>query len=212
MERFIAWIKWLFAKCRETLMPTAEQHNVDRFLYFGYGSNMLTRRLADPRRAPSARALGVGYVEKHKLTFDKISRGTRQNSGKCDMEATGLDADRVYGVLFSIAVEDEASLDREEGLDRGYRKDRQVRVITADGEKTAVAYIATEKDPTLLPYPWYRDFVVEGALEHGLPKITLPGCANFSRNPTPTEGGARKTNPSSPNIERQRSDPDGASD
>jgi hypothetical protein len=86
-----------------TLMPVAEQHDPDRFLYFGYGSNMLTRRLADPRRAPSARALGVGYVDKHRLTFDKISRGTRQNSGKCDMEATGRDADRVYGVLFSIS-------------------------------------------------------------------------------------------------------------
>ena len=185
MERFIAWIKSLFAKCRETLMPTAVQHNADRFLYFGYGSNMLTRRLADPRRAPSARALGVGYVEKHKLTFDKISRGTRQNSGKCDMEATGLAADRVYGVLFSIAVEDEASLDREEGLDRGYRKDRQVRVITADGEKTAVAYIATEKDPTVLPYHWYRDFVVEGALEHGLPEDYVTWLRKFQSQPDP---------------------------
>jgi gamma-glutamylcyclotransferase (GGCT)/AIG2-like uncharacterized protein YtfP len=129
--------------------------------------------------------LGVGYVEKHKLTFDKISRGTRQNSGKCDMEATGLDADRVYGVLFSIAVEDEASLDREEGLDRGYRKDRQVRVTTADGEKTAVAYIATEKDPTLLPYDWYRDFVVEGALEHGLPEDYVTWLRTFQSQPDP---------------------------
>ena len=73
----------------ETLMPVAEQHDPERFVYFGYGSNMLTRRLTDPKRAPSARALGVGYVDKHRLTFDKISRGTRQNSGKCDMEATG---------------------------------------------------------------------------------------------------------------------------
>jgi cation transport regulator ChaC len=181
-QRAVDWLK-----TKSIRMPV-EQNDTDRFLYFGYGSNMLTRRLADPRRAPTARAVGIGYVEKHKLTFDKISRGTELNSGKCDMEATGNEGERVYGVLFSISTKDEAALDREEGLDRGYRKDRRVKVITADGEKTAVAYIATEKDPALLPYHWYRDFVIEGALEHGLPDEYVTWLRAFRSQPDPDRG------------------------
>jgi hypothetical protein len=140
----------------------------DRFLLFAYGSNMLTRRLRDPKRAPSAVAEGMGYVLGYRLTFDKTSKGNRQRSGKCDMEATGNGADRVYGVLFSISRRDENGLDREEGVGRGYRKDT-INVVTSTGTKRAVVYIATHKDPNVRPYHWYKDFVVRGAEEHGLP-------------------------------------------
>lgn len=140
----------------------------DRFLYFAYGSNMLTRRLRDAKRAPSAIAEGTGYVPGYRLTFDKVSTGKQQSSGKCDMEATGDGTDRVYGILFSISKADEKSLDREEGLDRGYRKDT-IAVITDMGTKRAVVYIATQKDPGSRPYHWYKEFVVRGAEEHGLP-------------------------------------------
>lgn len=144
----------------------------DRFLYFAYGSNMLTRRLRDARRAPSAVAEGTGYVSGHRLTFDKVSRGKRQSSGKCDMEATGNAADRIHGVLFSISKADEKSLDREEGLDRGYRKDT-IDVVTETGIRQAVVYIATQKDPSSHPYHWYKEFVVRGAEEHGLPDVYI---------------------------------------
>jgi gamma-glutamylcyclotransferase len=60
-----------------------------------------------------------------------------------------------------------------------------VTVITADGQKTAVAYIATEKDPTLVPYHWYKDFVVEGALEHGLPEDYVASLRTFQSQPDP---------------------------
>jgi hypothetical protein len=59
----------------------------DTFLYFAYGSNMLTRRLTLPARAPSAVCAGTGYVECHRLAFDKVSR---DGSGKADIEATRL--------------------------------------------------------------------------------------------------------------------------
>ncbi len=142
----------------------------DTFLYFAYGSNMLTRRLRAPKRAPSARVEGTGYVTGHRFTFDKVSTDKQgRRSGKCDMEATGDRADLVHGVLFSIDRTDEKRLDRAEGLDHGYRKDDKVDVVTTDGTKTAVAYIATEKDQSVRPYDWYKAFVIEGAVEHGLP-------------------------------------------
>src|SRR5262245_7117559 len=130
---------------------------------------MLTRRLRYARGAPSAVAVGFGYVAGHRLTFDVVSRGKRQSSGKCDMQLTCDATDRVYGVLFNISKADEKGVDREEGLDRGHRKS-MIDVVTDTGTKQAIVYIATQKDPSLRPYHRYKEFVVPGAKEHGLPR------------------------------------------
>src|SRR5437773_1939720 len=82
------------------------------FQYFAYGSNMLTRRLSAADRAPSAKRIGIGYLEGRRLTFYKVSQ---DGSGKCDAEATAKKTDRVYGVIFEIPLTDEATLDRAEG-------------------------------------------------------------------------------------------------
>jgi gamma-glutamylcyclotransferase len=144
----------------------------ERFLYFAYGSNMLTQRLTTRGRAPSAQFQSTGFIKGYKLTFDKISneRKSGRRSGKCDMEATAEPAARVYGVLFSIASAEEPALDKKEGVGKGYEK-AQISVQTAVGVQTATAYIATTdaKDATLLPYHWYREYVLQGAIEHGLP-------------------------------------------
>jgi gamma-glutamylcyclotransferase len=133
------------------------------FLYFAYGSNMFARRLA--ARTPSAVRIATAFVERRRLTFDKVST---DGSGKCDIEATGNPTDRVYGVIFRIAVAEEHSLDEAEGLGYGYRKDELI-AVTSEGPVAAVAYFATEKDPALRPYDWYKAFVVQGATENTLP-------------------------------------------
>lgn len=135
----------------------------DTFLYFAYGSNMFTRRLT--ARTPSAVAVGAAFVEGRKLTFDKVSA---DGSGKCDIEETDNPADRVNGVLFRIASEEAASLDRAEGLGHGYRKG-EIQAVTPEGPVTAVAYFATQKDSKRIPYDWYKAFVLQGAIEHRLP-------------------------------------------
>lgn len=137
----------------------------DTFLYFAYGSNMLTRRLR--KRTPSAVVIGTGFVEGHRLTFDKVST---DGSGKCNIESTNDRADRVYGVLFSIEMSEARDLDEAEGLGRVYQKS-EVRVVSPTGALTAVAYIADNTNPLLLPYDWYKDFVVRGAVEHKLPAV-----------------------------------------
>jgi gamma-glutamylcyclotransferase len=135
----------------------------DTFLYFAYGSNMLTRRLTE--RTASAATVGIGFIEGHRLAFDKVSR---DGSGKADIEATGNPTDRVYGVLFRIAAVEERKLDDAEGLGGGYRKGN-VQVVTANGISPAVAYIATDKEAACRPYDWYKALVLAGAVEHGLP-------------------------------------------
>jgi gamma-glutamylcyclotransferase len=151
------------------------------FLYFAYGSNMLTRRLRAPNRAPSAALEGIGFVERRRLTFDKVSR---DGSGKCDIEATNSSTDRVHGVLFSIAASEENALDREEGVGNGYRK-AKIQVVTANGEMVALACIATKKNPGSRPYHWYKALVIAGAVEHGLPVPYIEWLRTVDSQPDP---------------------------
>ena len=134
----------------------------ERFLYFAYGSNMLTRRLQ--ARTPSARVHNIGYVTQYRLTFFKASD---DRSGKCDMERTGNAGDRVDGVLFWIDWAEKPALDEAERLGRGY-SEATLEVLTDSGTETALAYIASETDPSRRPYHWYKALVVAGAVEHGL--------------------------------------------
>jgi hypothetical protein len=149
-----------FLEKRGRLAATGESAD-KTFFYFAYGSNMLSSRIR--ARAPSAKAVSIGVVNGFNLTFHKVSK---DGSGKCDMEVSKNANDSVYGVIFEIEVADEAELDRYEGP--GYTK-KTVHVSTATGLKNASVYIAIKTDPKLVPFHWYKDFVVAGAREHSLP-------------------------------------------
>ncbi len=149
----------------------------DTFWYFAYGSNMLTRRLR--ARTPSAVVRGTGFVEGYGLTFGKLSI---DGSGKCTIDQTTNPSDRVYGVLFNINVGETEALDRAEGLGKGYQK-IDVRIVGEAGAQVARAYIADRTDSTLRPYDWYKDFVVYGAIEHGLPAIYVQSIQQVDAMP-----------------------------
>jgi gamma-glutamylcyclotransferase len=135
----------------------------DRFLYFAYGSNMFTRRLRE--RTPSAIVVGTGFVEAHRLSFDKVSS---DGSGKCNIQTTNDPTERVYGVLFEIALVELVELDKAEGAGSGYTRG-EVEVKSPGGVLSAVTYIADMTNPELTPYHWYKEFVVRGAIENQLP-------------------------------------------
>ncbi len=138
--------------------------------YFAYGSNMSTPRLR--ARLPRAQRLATARLPGYRLTFAK--RGA-DGSGKCDAEATGQATDVVYGVLWELAADDGAILDRIEGRGHGYER-RQVTLQDADGENVeAFLYVATDIDRDLPPYAWYREHVLRGAREHGLPAGYIQG-------------------------------------
>jgi gamma-glutamylcyclotransferase len=158
------------------------------YLYFAYGSNMFARRLV--ARTPSAVRITTAYVDGRRLTFDKVST---DGSGKCDIEATGNPADRVYGVLFKIATAEERALDEAEGLGHGYRKD-EITVVTSEGTVAAMAYIAIVKDPKRRPYDWYKAFVLQGATENALPTayIDLIRAVPSQTDPDTTRRGTNE--------------------
>ena len=137
--------------------------------YFAYGSNMLTRRLTDPTRAPSAVACGVATVPGFVVRFHKVGA---DGSGKCTLVATGDRAAIAFGVLYEVADADAETLDRAEGVHTGGYVRRDVKPkMSAGRTRSAITYVAGERhvDTSRVPFDWYRDLVVAGAVEHGLP-------------------------------------------
>jgi len=138
------------------------------FQYFGYGSNMLFERIAN--RCPSVRLVGAAYTSNFRLAFSKKSD---DGSGKATLVASVEKQDVVYGVLFSIATEERGAFDRAEGLGNGYERTDRLPVILVgtNSETVATAYIASPSacDASRVPYDWYRDLALAGAIQNGLP-------------------------------------------
>ena len=77
-----------------------------------------------------------------------------------------------HGVLYEVSDADCARLDRVEGVHTGGYVRRSVQLqITNDRTVTAMTYVAGARyvDASRVPFDWYRDLVIAGAIEHGLP-------------------------------------------
>src|SRR5580700_2546298 len=118
------------------------------FLYFAYGSNMLTQRLCE--RVSSAHPVVAASLSGYRLSFHKPSI---DGSGKCNIDPSDNLNDVVWGVLFEIDKDQEKILDGFEG--KGYLES----FIEVSGFTEVKTYTANRTDPTLVPYHWYKDIV-----------------------------------------------------
>ena len=148
--------------------------------YFAYGSNMLVKKLKS--RCSSAEKINPSegsqhMIRKHRFSFHK--KGA-DDSAKGDAEITDDTNDMVYGVLFSINDEQMGVLNKFEGLHYGYEK-KVVNVIDekSSNEIPAFIYYATDIDPTLKPYDWYKHQTVKGARDNGLPEEYVKEIESF---------------------------------
>ena len=132
--------------------------------YFAYGSNMSILRLQ--ARVPSARRLGLCTLSAHQLRFHKEGK---DGSSKCDAYHTNNTNDVVMGSLFEIDENEKASLDQAEGLGYGYNIKTVILTNIAGEQVTAFTYYAIATNSILLPYSWYVNHVVIGALEVNVP-------------------------------------------
>ena len=132
------------------------------FLYFAYGSNLLSARLR--ARTPSARPLGMALLEGHALKWHMASL---DGSGKCDVVPSDDQACHVQGVVYEVALHEKPQLDAAESLGSGYAE-RQVSVRMGAETVQAWLYCALRTDPLAQPYDWYHGLVLAGAREHGL--------------------------------------------
>ncbi|NPA95177.1 MAG: gamma-glutamylcyclotransferase [Thermodesulfobacteria bacterium] len=136
--------------------------------YFAYGSNMSTRRML--QRIPQAVRLTTAVLKGHTLVFHK--RG-RDGSAKCDAFYTKRSSDRIYGVIYQIPQEHLPILNAFEGLGKGYEIARALVELphgSSDrSEMEVFFYQATDIDPKLKPFKWYKVHVLRGALENRFP-------------------------------------------
>ncbi|HJO94768.1 MAG TPA: gamma-glutamylcyclotransferase family protein [Victivallales bacterium] len=138
----------------------------EKIIYFAYGSNMLHSRLQ--KRVPSAIPLGVAKLDNYSLVWHKESK---DGSAKCDIIPSNPNddiPDEVYGVLYEFDPAHKAALDKAEGLGFGYNE-KEVKVLYKDHIVTAKTYYAIDIAKKLLPYEWYKAFVVTGAKSNNLP-------------------------------------------
>jgi gamma-glutamylcyclotransferase len=147
------------------------------FITFAYGSNLPTARIRE--RCPSARSLGIAELRGHELRWHKVSK--KDGSGKCDIVASDAPDASVFGVLFEIAGDEKLALDRAEGLGNGY-EETEIDVLCGQDQVKTKAYRATNTDPALQPYTWYRALVIAGAKEHGLPALYIAGLEAVAAN------------------------------
>jgi gamma-glutamylcyclotransferase len=135
------------------------------FLYFAYGSNMLTSRLQG--RCPSAVAVGVGIAQGRRIEFSKTSI---DKSGKATLAVADDEGRAVPGVIFRIIDEELDALDKAEGAKNGYDRIANFKVCAiTDGEIfDTITYLATEPDSALTPFDWYLALIIAGAQQHAL--------------------------------------------
>lgn len=150
-------------------------------LYFAYGSNLCVPRLR--YRAPGVRFVECAVLANHGLRWHKKSA---DGSGKCSILPVDDEDVAVHGGLFELPVAEKPALDRAEGLGNGY-EDVYVTVTAAAGPVTAVTYRATRShvDDSLRPYDWYKELVVRGAVELGLPPGYVAQLRDVVARPDP---------------------------
>lgn len=153
----------------------------EEILYFAYGSNMSQPRLG--ARTPSARVRCVATLPGYELRFHKLSR--EDGSGKCDIVFTGDPGHTVFGVVYSLHLDELPALDAAEGVGLGYeREPRTVYSLSGEALETHV-YIATLTRSELRPMDWYKEHVLRGAHSHQLPEDYIAMIEAVQAHPDP---------------------------
>ncbi len=138
---------------------------------------MSSRRLGE--RIAGARTLGPGCVHERRLVCNKPGR---DGSGKANLVVHP--GSRVWGALYRLSSEDWSALDGYEG---GYQRRACEVQRPTGGVVAAQTYLWTPTDaPAIPPFDWYRDLLLEGAREHGLPVDYIAQLESLSCVPDPT--------------------------
>ena len=147
--------------------------------YFAYGSNLHPQRLR--ARVSSSRVLTRAKLRAYQLNFHKPGR---DGSGKCNLRYTGNPHDIVEGAVFEMLASEQALLDKFEGV--GINNERaNVTVLTPLTQRECFLYIGEQDyiDETILPYSWYKAFVVQGARINRLASDYVARLENVAEMP-----------------------------
>ena len=149
-------------------------------LYFAYGSNLLHQRLQ--RRCAAAHAIGRAEAQGWVVDFTKYS--WMDGSGKATIRASAKGT--TEGVLYELPKADLATLDRIEGVGKGYDRLDKVPVQMVDGSAVdAITYIASEPRDGQRPFDWYLGLILAGCRQNGLTAETITAFRAHPWDPDP---------------------------
>ncbi|CAG9771101.1 unnamed protein product [Ceutorhynchus assimilis] len=145
-----------------------------KFLYFAYGSNLLSHRIRINN--PTATRSGIGYLKDYQLSFVTYSKRWKGASATI----VEKQCKNVWGALWHLDQSDMEHLDRQEGVHENIYRVLQVDVHLPSGEKVqARVYQQTATTPDVddlseLPHDnrpsvAYLKTIVKGGEETGLP-------------------------------------------
>lgn len=128
-------------------------------LYAAYGSNLHPARLT--QRVPSASLIGTSRVPGFELRFHKKST---DGSAKCNVvEADG----EIFVAVYEVRLDERTLLDNVEGLGIGYD---EIRISVPDrGDCWTYTAAQSHIDDNLIPYDWYKAFVILGCEFNAFP-------------------------------------------
>lgn len=135
---------------------------------FAYGSNLDLDRLR--KRTPSAVKVSNASIKGYQFKCNKISN---TGSSKGNIVFTNRPEDEVWGVIFEIDDNEKKALDDAEGLGQGYNETKLTVTDTLNQSQLVQVYVAdpTAVNDNLLPFDWYKEFIVSGAVSNELPNV-----------------------------------------
>ncbi|HEY4963815.1 MAG TPA: gamma-glutamylcyclotransferase family protein [Candidatus Saccharimonadales bacterium] len=136
-----------------------------QLLYFAYGSNMDTIQMS--KRCPSAKKVGVGYVDGWKFQYD----GSDDKAIPAFANLVKSNSGRAWGVIYEMHKKDLEPLDNYESHPLKYYHDYLSIELAEYGHPVnALAYLLHEPSrPRGVPSKQYRDKVVTAAKKNKLP-------------------------------------------
>ncbi len=131
---------------------------MSRVHYFAFGSNMSSARFL--ARIPAAESVGRGVLSGWRFACNK--RGT---DGSAKANIVRAEGERVWGVIYRMP---ELALSRLDRIEGGYERIR-VEVRLGDAPLPCVCYASTRHTDHRVPFDWYKEHIIAGAEEFGLP-------------------------------------------
>lgn len=113
------------------------------------------------RRLISYRLRGIGYLSNVQVVFNKRSW---DGSAKANLRAAH--SCRAWGVVFLVTSSDLLVLD---AFEKGYSRHETTVTMSTGAILVAHAYVSTLLADDPRPFESYKQVVLDGAIEHGLP-------------------------------------------
>ncbi|XP_018898373.1 gamma-glutamylcyclotransferase isoform X1 [Bemisia tabaci] len=157
------------------------------FLYFAYGSNLLTKRIHINN--PTAVRKGIAKLENYRLDFNYYSHRWKG----CAATVVPDEGKHVYGALWEIGNENMAALDKQEGVDTHVYEVIKVSVQTPEGTSVeSRSYQLCDLPPPVpegekfpderRPSKIYLRTIIDGAIESKLPAEYITYLRSFPDN------------------------------